>query len=157
LNGCAFSARTTFHLPLQHDELLTQERVFKHQFRLAAHQVQDCIQSKSLVVRLRPTTKTMFGIVAQRIQASSDEGREVETHDPPFWSASGGHDYTMKSGLKSKCLSVLRLLHQNPERLLTLIGWPPDGCAFSASTAVTTPLRGDVVLQVVHSLEKGAF
>jgi hypothetical protein len=27
----------------------------------------------------------------------------------------------------------------------------------SASAAVTTPLRGAVVLQVVHSLEKGAF
>ena len=105
-----------------------------NQFRLAARQVQDYIQSKSLVVRLCPTTKTLLAIVAQRIQAPSDEGREVETHDPPFWSASGGHNHTMKSGLKSNRLSVLRLLHHNPEGLLTLIGWPQDGCAFSAST-----------------------
>ena len=56
-----------FHLPMQHDGLLTEERVFKHQIRLAARPIQDCIQSRSLVVRLRPMTKTMLDIVAQRI------------------------------------------------------------------------------------------
>ena len=125
-----------FHLPLQHDELLTQECVFKHQFRLAARQVQGHIQSQGLVVRLRPTTKPTLDSVAQRIQASSEKGREIETYDAPFWSASGGQHYTMKSGLKSKCLGALWLLHHNPEGYLVPIGWPWDGYGFPARTPI---------------------
>ncbi len=48
----------TFSLPLEHDELLTEECVFKHQFRLAARQVQGRIETQRLVFRLsRISTK----------------------------------------------------------------------------------------------------
>ncbi len=68
-----------FDVSLQHDELLAQECVFEHHLRLAAGKVQDGIQGKGLVVRLCPTAETLLDRVAQRVQASSDEGREAES------------------------------------------------------------------------------
>ena len=54
-------------------------------FRLAARQVQDCIQSRSLVVRLHPAAKAMLDIVSHRIWASADERGEIEVPiAPPF-------------------------------------------------------------------------
>jgi len=89
------------------------------------------------VIRLQ-TSNNHYTTLGYSCQVSrrerGDEGREVETHDAPFWSASDGHDYTTKSGLKSKCLGALWLFHRNSEGLLVLIGWPRDGFAFLART-----------------------
>lgn len=93
-------------MPLEHDELLVQEYVFEHQFRFAASKIQNGIEGKGLVVQLWPTTETLFDGVAQRIQVSSDEGREVETHGILPWSTSGGPDYAIESDPKSQNINA---------------------------------------------------
>ena len=89
--------------------------------------VQHGIEGKGLVVGLCPTTETFLDCVAQGIQTSSDEVRELEIHGPPFWLVSGGLDYTMKRDPESKNISVSWLVHHNPQGLLVLIGWYLDG------------------------------
>jgi hypothetical protein len=46
----------TLDLPFQHDQLLPQQRVFQHQFPLAACQVQRCVQHQPMVAWLRPSS-----------------------------------------------------------------------------------------------------
>jgi len=43
------------------------------------------------------------------------------------YTANDGHDYTMKSDLKSKCPGALWLWHHNPKGLLVLIDWSRNG------------------------------
>ena len=97
-----------FHLP-------AQESVFEYQFRLAAAKVQHGIEGQGLAVRLYPTTETLFDFVAQGIQTSWHEVREVKTHGPPFWLVSGRLDYTTKRDPESKsigCSWLLLITHQ---------------------------------------------
>jgi hypothetical protein len=112
---------------LQHDELLAQECVFEYHLRLAAGKVQDGIQGKGLVVRHCTTSETLLDRVAQRVQASSDEGQEAAIHGPPSWSASDGHDYTTRSDLETKYIDAIWFSYHSPNGLLILIGWPRDG------------------------------
>ena len=59
-------------------------RASQQQLRLGAGEVQDHIEGKGLVVGLCRTTEMLLDFVAQGIQASSDEVRELEIHGPSF-------------------------------------------------------------------------
>jgi hypothetical protein len=65
--------------------------------------------------------------VAQSLQSPADEGQQVENHGIPSWSRRGGLDYTIKSVLESKNISVSWLLCDNPKALLVLVDWDLDG------------------------------
>lgn len=47
-------------MPLQHNQLLTEQHVLQYQFPLAAGQISDCIQGWSMIVGLCPLAKTLF-------------------------------------------------------------------------------------------------
>ena len=108
-------------MSLQHDELLAEESVFEDQFRLAAGKVQDGVEGQGLVVWFGPKTETLLDITAQSIEASVDEGQQVENHGVLSWSTSGSLDYTIKSGLESKNITVSWLLCHNPQGLVALV------------------------------------
>jgi hypothetical protein len=62
-------------MPLQHNQLLTEQHVLQYQFPLAAGQISDCIQDWSMIVGLCPLAKTLFRRLAERIYALLHEGK----------------------------------------------------------------------------------
>ena len=81
-------------LPPEYDQLLAQEGVLLHQFRLGPDQIRYSLWCQRVIVRLGPLTNMTFHCLVKRICASLHEGIEWEGHSLPFWLVVEGYDST---------------------------------------------------------------
>lgn len=71
-------------LSLQDNQLLTEESILQHQFRLGAGHIQDGIPGQGMVVRLGPLMKRLCDNLPERNDTSLGEGKDRKAHGLPF-------------------------------------------------------------------------
>ena len=126
-----------FPLPLQDDELLTQQGVFQYQFRFAAGEIQGHTYGQGIAafVGTCPLTQALRGPVIERLYPALDETKEHESHGLPFEEEYGDHDPTTKLPSLPNPARASSIQVDSPQGLLVLISGSFDGWGFSARTS----------------------
>ena len=110
-------------MALKHDQLLTQECVFQHQFRLAAGQVQSYVQDQSVIVGFCPLAEASFDSLAEKLYTLSEK-----SHGLPFRLGFRGHDSQNGVVVHSSRTDVL-FGQDSLNSRVSLLSWTGQGLA----------------------------